>query len=50
MIKLTSDELKTLEHVEKKVCSFFSVDRHLIEQTNKTSQVSMARGYIFYIM
>lgn len=50
MIKLTEDELKTIEHVEKKVCSFFSVDRHLIARTDKTSQVSMARGYIFYIL
>lgn len=50
MIKLTTDELKTIEYVEKRVCSFLSVDRHLIATTNKTAQVSMARGYIFYIL
>lgn len=50
MVKPTDEEFKTIERVEKNVCSFFGVNRQSIVNQDRTSQVSMARGYIFYIL
>lgn len=50
MVKPTSDEFKIIEKVEKDVCGYFGVDKQNVISKNRTSQVSMARGYIFYIL
>lgn len=50
MAKPTSDEFKIIEKVEKDVCRYFCVDKQNVINKNRTSQVSMARGYIFYIL
>lgn len=50
MVKPTDEEFKTIERVEKDVCRCFGVDRQSIVNQDRTSQVSMARGYIFYIL
>lgn len=50
MIKPTIEEFKIIEKVEKDVCRYFGVDKQAIVNKDRTSQVSMARGYIFYIL
>ena len=50
MVKPTEEEFKIIERIEKSVCDFFGVNIQSIVNTDRTSQVSMARGYIFYIL
>lgn len=50
MVKPTLDELKTIGIVEKKVCQFFGVKEQAIVNNDRTTQVTMARGYIFYLL
>lgn len=50
MAKPTKDEQRIIEKVESIVCSFFNVIPQKIVNANRTSQVSLARGYIFYIL
>lgn len=50
MVTPTEEEKKVIERIEKDVCSFFSVNLQSIINQDRTSQVSMARGYIFYIL
>ena len=50
MVKPTDEEFKLIEKTEKKVCEFFGVNRQSIVNMDRTSVVSMARGYIFYIL
>lgn len=50
MIKVTNDELKLIDKVEKAVCEYFLVKPQEVVNSNRTAQVSLARGYIFYIL
>ena len=50
MVTPNQDEFKIIDNVEKDVCAFFGVNRQAIVNKDRTSQVSMARGYIFYIL
>lgn len=50
MIKPTIEEFQIIERVEKDVCNFFGVHKQAIASKERTSQVSMARGYVFYIL
>lgn len=50
MVKPTDEEYKIIERTEKKVCEHFGVHRQSIVNKDGTSIVSMARGYIFYIL
>lgn len=50
MVKPTDEEFKLIERTEKKVCEFFGINRQSIVNMDRTSVVSMARGYIFYIL
>ena len=50
MITTTIEEKNLIDNVEKKVCKYFNVDKQAIVNNDRTSQVSMARGFIFYIL
>ena len=50
MVKPTDEEFKLIERTEKKVCEFFGINRQSIVNMDRTSQPTMARGYIFYIL
>lgn len=50
MAKPTKEEKVIIEKVESIVCGFFDVKPQMVINTNRTSQVSLARGYIFYIL
>lgn len=50
MVKPTFEELKIIGNVEKNVCNFFGVSEQAIVNNDRTSQVTMARGYIFYTL
>lgn len=50
MVRPTTEEIEVIHQIEKVVCSYLLVDQQEIVNRNKTSQVSLARGYIFYIL
>ena len=50
MVKPNEEEIKLINHVEEQVCKYFAVDTNAIVSNNRTSNVTMARGYIFYII
>lgn len=50
MTKPTIEEKKIIENIEREVCKYFCVSINSIANNDRTSQVSMARGYIFYIL
>ncbi len=50
MVRPTNEEKKLIDDIERKVCAYFCVNTQTIVNNNRTSQVSMARGYIFYIL
>jgi chromosomal replication initiation ATPase DnaA len=50
MVTTTIEEKNLIDNVEKKVCKYFNVDKQAIVNNDRTSQVSMARGFIFYIL
>ena len=50
MVSPTSEEKELIHKVEKEVCAYFLVNPQDIVNNNKTSNVSLARGYIFYIL
>ena len=50
MIKPNEEEIKIIERIEKSVCDFFGVSVQSIVNMDRTSNVSMARGFIFYIL
>ena len=50
MITITQDERKIVDEVENKVCKYFNVPCQSIVNRDMKSQVSLARGYIFYIL
>lgn len=50
MIVVTQDERILIDKVEKKVCEYFGVPCQKIINRDMTAQVSLARGYIFYIL
>lgn len=50
MVKPTEQEKVIIDKVEKDVCSFFGVKPQSIVSKDGTSQPTMARGYIFYIL
>ena len=50
MVKPTEEEIKIIERIEKNVCDFFGVSVQSIVNMDRTSNVSMARGFIFYIL
>lgn len=50
MVKPTEQEKVIIDKVEKDVCSFFGVKSQSIVSKDGTSQPTMARGYIFYIL
>ena len=50
MVRLTEQEKVIIDKVEKGVCSFFGVKSQSIVSKDGTSQTTMARGYIFYIL
>lgn len=50
MTKPTIEEKNIIEKIEREVCKYFCVSINSIANNDRTSQVSMARGYIFYIL
>lgn len=50
MIKVSQEEKNVIDKVEESVCKYFSVPSQRIINKDMTSQVSLARGYIFYIL
>lgn len=50
MVKPTKEEETILEQVEKSVCNFFGVTIDDIISRNITANITMARGYIYYIL
>lgn len=50
MIQASQEEKKIIDEIEKKVCRYFDVRCQAIVNRDMTSQVSLARGYIFYIL
>jgi chromosomal replication initiation ATPase DnaA len=50
MVTATIEEKKQIDEIEKEVCKYFNVDKQSIVNNDRTSQVSMARGFIFYIL
>ena len=50
MVRPTDEEKQLIDEIERKVCRYFNVPTQSIVNNDKTSQVSMARGYIFYIL
>ncbi len=50
MINISQEEKNLIDKVEESVCKYFSVSCQRIINKDMTSQVSLARGYIFYIL
>ena len=50
MVTITLDEKKLIDKVEKRVCDHFGINEQLVINKGRKSQVSMARGYIYYIL
>jgi chromosomal replication initiation ATPase DnaA len=49
-MKPTQEEYKIIDKVEKCVCRHFGVSVQSIINNDKTSQASLARGYIMYVL
>lgn len=50
MVQPTDEEKKLINSIEQKVCKYFGINAKTIVNNDRASQVSMARGYIFYIL
>ena len=50
MVSVTQSEKDLIDTIEKKVCDYFSIPCQNIVNRDMTAQVSLARGYIFYIL
>lgn len=50
MINISNEERKLIDETEEKVCRYFNVPCQSIINFDMTAQVSLARGYIFYIL
>lgn len=50
MVQVTQDEKQLIDYVEKQVCDYLCVPTQAIVNRDMTAQVSLARGYIFYIL
>lgn len=50
MVRVTENEKDLIDKVECTVCEYFNVQCQSIVNRDMTSQVSLARGYIFYIL
>jgi chromosomal replication initiation ATPase DnaA len=50
MVNVTQSEKDLIDTIEKKVCDYFSIPCQKIVNRDMTAQVSLARGYIFYIL
>ncbi len=50
MVRITEDEKDLIDKVEDMVCEYFNVQCQSIINRDMTSQASLARGYIFYIL
>lgn len=50
MVKPTEDEMLAIEKVEHIVCKHFGIKEYEIVSKIKKSQVSMARGYVFFLL
>lgn len=50
MAKITFEESKIFDKVEKVVCQYFGVDLNKIVSKDTTNKVSMARNYMYYLL
>lgn len=50
MVKPTQEEKNLIDDVEKMVCKYFNVPCQSVVNRDMTSQSSLARGYVFYIL
>lgn len=50
MTNLTLEEQKVLERIESTICDYFNVDTDSIVNNDRTSNVTLARGFIIYVL
>ena len=50
MVIITDEEKDLIDNIEKKVCDYFNIRTQDIINKDRTSQKSLARGYIYYIL
>lgn len=50
MKKLTTEELNVVDITEKVICKEFNIRNSDFESKNSTANVSLARGFLFYIL
>lgn len=50
MLIISKEELQIIEKVEEVICNYFDVPQQKIINKDNTSQVSTARGYVFYFL